>query len=144
VKKRSPNSIISQYIDMQEEIRRLKQSIKKSEDALEQIVDEGTVVDKVSGGLGGIQGFKIEGFPVAQYERRRKLLREKIDNLHEQENELLEMSNKIDEIAKSAASSRERIIIRAIAYDGKTQQEIADELHIDQSLVSKTISKYHL
>ena len=38
--------------------------------------------------------------------------------------------------------SRDRRIFRAIYFNGKTQQQVANELHIDRSLISKTISKY--
>ena len=51
---------------MQEEIKRMRADIQKTEDDIARLLEEGTVCDKVKGGLGGIQGFKIEGFPVLQ------------------------------------------------------------------------------
>lgn len=120
----------------------MKIDIKKTEDSIAKLVKEGVVEDKVYGGLGGIQGFKIEGFPLAIYEKRRNLLRKKVDRLSAKENELLELVENMETLVDNIPVSRDRVIFRALYFEGKTQQQIADELHIDRSLVSKTISKY--
>ena len=131
-----------QYKSLKSEIEKMKIDIKKTEDSIENLVREGVVEDKVYGGLGGIQGFKIEGFPVAIYEKRRNLLRKKVDRLSAKENELLELVENMETLVDNIPVSRDRVIFRALYFEGKTQQQIADELHIDRSLVSKTISKY--
>lgn len=131
-----------QYKSLKSEIEKMKIDIKKTEDSIENLVREGVVEDKVYGGLGGIQGFKIEGFPVAIYEKRSNLLRKKVDRLSAKENELLELVENMETLVDNIPVSRDRIIFRALYFEGKTQQQIADELHIDRSLVSKTISKY--
>lgn len=134
--------IMVQYSDMQEEIKQMRIDIQKTEDAIAKLLEEGTVCDKVTGGLGGIQGFKIEGFPVVEFEKRKRLLRKKVNRLTERENELLEMAESIEVFIDNIPISRDRRIFRAIYFEGKTQQQIARELHIDRSLVSKIISKY--
>ena len=53
---------LSEYKAMQLEIEMIKKEIKKTEDSISDLIAEGTVCDKVTGGIGGIQGFKIEGF----------------------------------------------------------------------------------
>lgn len=131
-----------QYKSLKSEIEKMKIDIKKTEDSIENLVREGVVEDKVYGGLGGIQGFKIEGFPIAIYEKRRNLLRKKVDRLSAKENELLELVENMETLVDNIPVSRDRVIFRALYFEGKTQQQIADELHIDRSLVSKTISKY--
>ena len=131
-----------QYKSLKSEIEKMKIDIKKTEDSIENLVREGVVEDKVYGGLGGIQGFKIEGFPLAIYEKRRNLLRKKVDRLSAKENELLELVENMETLVDNIPVSRDRVIFRALYFEGKTQQQIADELHIDRSLVSKTISKY--
>ena len=100
------------------------------------------MIDKVSGGYGGIQGFKIEGMPEREYNRRRMILRKKHDRLAQKENDLLENVEKIEEFIDSIPISRDRIIFKAVFIQKKTQNQIAKELYIDRSLVSKTISKY--
>lgn len=134
--------ILIQYSDLQEEIKRMRKDIQKTEDDIAKLLEEGTVCDKVKGGLGGIQGFKIEGFPVPAFERRKKILRKKMDRLIDKENELLELTESIEIFIDSIPVSRDRRIFHEIYFEDKTQQQIARELHIDRSLVSKIISKY--
>lgn len=134
--------VMVQYSDMKEEIKQMRADIQKTEDAIAKLLEEGTVCDKVTGGLGGIQGFKIEGFPVVEFEKRKRLLRKKVDRLMERENDLLEMTEGIEVFIDSISISRDRRIFRAIYFEDKTQQQVARELHIDRSLVSKIISKY--
>lgn len=138
-----PNKeVMIQYSDMQEEIKRMREDIQKTEDDIAKLLEEGTVCDKVKGGLGGIQGFKIEGFPVPAFERRKRILRKKMDRLIDKENELLELTESIEIFIGNIPISRDRRIFHAIYFEDKTQQQIARELHIDRSLVSKIISKY--
>lgn len=134
--------ILIQYSDMQEEIKQMRADIQKTEDDIAKLIEEGTVQDKVKGGLGGIQGFKIEGFPIVAFEKRKRLLRSKMDRLIEKENELLELTEDIEIFIDNISISRDRRIFRAIYFENKTQQQIARDLHIDRSLVSKIISKY--
>ena len=134
--------VMIQYSDMQEEIKRMRTDIQKTEDDIARLLAEGTVCDKVKGGLGGIQGFKIEGFPVLAFEKRKKILRKKMDRLIDKENELLELTESIEIFIDNIPVSRDRRIFHAIYFEDKTQQQVARELHIDRSLVSKIISKY--
>lgn len=133
---------ISQRNDIKKEIEDIRKEIKKVEDGIEKLLNEGTVVDKVKGGLGGIQGFKIEGLPEKEYKRREKILRNKYDRLTEKENDLLELNENIETFVDRIPVSRDRRIFKALYFEGKTQQQIANELNIDRSLVSKIISKY--
>lgn len=134
--------IMIQYSDMQEEIKQMRIDIQKTEDDIAKLLEEGTVQDKVMGGLGGLQGFKIEGFPVTAFERRKKILRNKMDRLTEKENDLLEMTECIEIFIDNIPVSRDRRVFKAIYFENKTQQQVAKELHIDRSLVSKIISRY--
>ena len=127
--------ILVQYSDMQEEIKQMRIDIQKTEDSIAKLIEEGTVCDKVTGGLGGIQGFKIEGFPVVEFEKRKRLLRKKVDRLTERENDLLEMTESIEIFIDNIPVSRDRRIFREICFCRKTQQQVANEMHIDLSLI---------
>ena len=143
IKPKAPRKeVMVQYGDMQEEIKVLRTKIQKTEDEIAKLLEEGTVCDKVKGGLGGIQGFKIEGFPVLAFEKRKRILRQTMDRLIDKENDLLELKESIEIFIDNIPISRDRRIFRAIYFEDKTQQQIARELHIDRSLVSKIISKY--
>ena len=134
--------VLNQYRDLRLEIDKIQEEIKKTEDYISELIEEGTVIDKVKGGLGGIQGFKIEGFPQKEYDRRKRILQKKYNRLTEKENDLLELTENIETIIDEITVSRDRQIFQAIYLKNKTQQQVAKELHIDRSLVSKIISKY--
>lgn len=134
--------IMIQYSDIQEELKQMRLDIQKTEDDIAKLLEEGTVQDKVMGGLGGLQGFKIEGFPVTAFEKRKRILRSKMDRLADRENDLLEMTESIELFIDNIPVSRDRRIFKAIYFENKTQQQVARELHIDRSLVSKIISRY--
>lgn len=134
--------ILAQYGDIVEEINEIHKDIKKTEDDIAKLIEEGVVIDKVKGGLGGIQGFKIEGFPEKEYNHRRELLQKKKSKLIKVENSLLEVEEEIEAFVETITISRDRRIFREIYLEGKTQQQVADEMYIDRSLVSKIISKY--
>lgn len=133
---------MSQYDEIEIEIQQIRKEIKETEDSIEKLIKEGTVRDKVKGGLGGIQGFKIEGFPEKEYNRRKQILRNKTSRLQGKENDLLEKKEEIEKFIDEIPISRDRIIFRMIFIENKKQQVVADFLHIDRSLVSKIISKY--
>ena len=59
--------VLSQYIDLQEEIKEVQQKIKKLESDIRKIESDGNVVDSVSGGCGGTEHFRIEGFTYPAY-----------------------------------------------------------------------------
>lgn len=133
---------MTQYTNIKEELKKIRADIEETEASIAKLLEEGTVVDKVVGGSGGIQGFKIEGFPVKEYDRRRKTLRNKMDRLVEKENDLLELTEGIEMFIDEIPVSRDRQIFTMIYFENKTQQQVAKSLHIDRSLVSKIISKY--
>ena len=134
--------IMAQYNDIKEEIKELNKEIEKAEKSIEKLIEEGTVCDKVKGGIGGIQGFKIEGFPVVEYQRRRRVLKNKVHRLQKKENDLIELKDNIEKYIEKIPVSRDRRIFRMIFIENKTQKQVAKELVIDRSLVSKIISKY--
>ena len=134
--------IILQYADMKNEIHSMQKDIVKTEDSIAQLLEEGVVQDKVMGGEGGIQGFKIEGFPQREYNRRRMLLMNKHNRLIKRENELIELKEDIETWIDGINNSRDRQILRKLVFENRTHQEIADEMYIDRSLVGKILTKY--
>ena len=82
------NALI-QYCDMKEEIKDLRRRITETEKQIFRIAEEGTVKDTVSGGMGGIQHFVVEGMPVPELSRKRLLLNKRKSMLIKKENELL-------------------------------------------------------
>lgn len=133
--------IFEQYISMKQEIEDIRRDISATEDAIAKLVEEGTVKDRVYGGEGGIQGFNIEGFPVTEYYKRLKKLRNKRMKLIQKEDEMFDVLTEVEKTIDSIPNSRDRIMMRRIFLEGMTQEQVARQLHIDRSLVSKRISR---
>lgn len=72
-----------------------KRQIADLEKKIKRIEEEGSVKDSVTGGMGGKEHFKIEGFPITEYERFLITYRERKKNY---ETMLWEMENQINEI----------------------------------------------
>lgn len=120
----------------------IENRIKRSQKRLEKLESEGNVVDKVSGGEGGNQHFRIEGFPVAEYSREKTRLMTQMLR-HEQNMEFLaKIKKEACEFIDSIPEPRARMIFRFYFEDGMTQQQIAMKVHIDQKTVSNDLNKY--
>ena len=70
------------------------------------------------------------------------MLKNKVHRLQKKENDLIELKDNIEKYIEKIPVSRDRRIFRMIFIENKTQKQVAKELVIDRSLVSKIISKY--
>lgn len=120
--------ILIQYSDLQQEITELHDRKKSLEKQFKSFLDGGTVTDMVTGGSGGIQHFKIEGFPVVAYEKARNALQRNIQRIEDKYTELLELQNDVEEYIESIADSRMRRIIRMRFLDKLTWNQVADNI----------------
>ena len=105
--------VLSQYSDLQEEIKEVRKKIAKLQDDLKKIESGESVIDTVSGGMGGTQHFKIEGVPYPEYGR--KLLQD----------DLLEKTNDVEEFIASLDDSRMRRIINFRFLENKSWLQTA-------------------
>lgn len=133
---------LSQFLDLRLEVTYLHNSIEKARKKLKQLQQEGTAADMVTGGYGGSQRFKIEGFPYPVYSRTKTKLLQDLLLLEEKEQRLLAQTNEIYEFIDSMESPSDRMVFTLIYVDGLTQQAAANRLHMDQGTVSRTINKY--
>lgn len=120
--------ILIQYSDLQEEIKEVRQRIEQTEKQIERIEVEKTVCDKVMGGEGGLQSFKIEGFPYPEYSRKKTLLCSRKATLTSLELELLETLNKVEEFIASIKDSRMRRIINLRFIENLSWQQVANRI----------------
>lgn len=120
--------ILIQYSDLQEEIKEVRQRIEKTERQIERIENEKTVCDKVMGGEGGLQSFKIEGFPYPEYSRKKTLIYSRKATLTSLEMELLETLNKVEEFIASVSDSRMRRIINLRFIENLSWNKVADRI----------------
>lgn len=120
--------ILVQYEDLRKECKEVREKIEKLENQISKIESEGSVIDKVTGGLGGLQSFKIEGFPYPEYSRKKTLLYARKAILSELEMELLEKLNEVEEFIASVTDSHIRRIISLRVVDGLSWNEVAKRI----------------
>lgn len=120
--------ILIQYSDLREEVKEVRERIDKTEKQIAKIEDDGNVVDSVSGGNGGTQHFKIEGFPYPEYSRKKILLYARKATLASLELELMETLNQVEEFIKSVDDSRMRRIITLRFVDNLSWNKVADRI----------------
>lgn len=120
--------ILIQYSDLQEEVKEVRERIERTEKQIAKIEEDGNVIDTVSGGGGGIQHFKIEGFPYPEYSRKKTLLYARKATLASLELELMEMLNQVEEFIASVDDSRMRRIITLRFIDNLSWNKVADRI----------------
>lgn len=120
--------ILIQYSDLQQECKEVREKIEKLEKQIEKIESDGAVVDKVRGGEGGLQSFKIEGFPYPEYSRKKTLLYARKATLSELEMELLETLNDVEEFIASISDSHIRRIVNLRVVDNLSWNKVADRI----------------
>lgn len=120
--------ILTQYNDLQEETKEVRERIERTEKQIARIEEEGRVIDTVSGGPGGIQHFKIEGFPYPEYSRKKSLLYARKSILANLEIELLETLNQVEKFIASVEDSRMRRIITLRVIDNLSWNGVADRI----------------
>lgn len=121
----SERSVLIQYCDMQAEIKELRRLVRMTEERLGKIEQEGAVSDVVSGGMGGIQHFTVEGFPVPEHGKVKQLLISRRQRLRMKEEELLELTNQAEEYIESIEKSELRIMFRLYYIEGLTWAQVA-------------------
>lgn len=121
-------NILIQYSDIQKEIKEVRERITQTEKQIQKIEKEGAVIDTVSGGMGGIQHFKIEGFPYPEYSRKKTLLYSRKATLTSLESELIEIINQIEEFIASVDDSRMRRIINLRFIENLSWNKVADKI----------------
>lgn len=120
--------ILVQYGDLQEEVKEVRERISQTEKQIMKIEEEGNVIDTVSGGNGGMQHFKIEGFPYPEYSRKKSLLYARKATLVNLELELLETLNQVEEFIASVEDSRMRRIITLRFIDNLSWNKVANHI----------------
>lgn len=122
--------ILVQYTDLQEEIKDIRRRAEGVRRQLERLEREGTVIDAVKGTRqdGTFGSIRIEGFPYADYEKRRRSLQSYLLTLEEMEERLLELTGKAEEYINSIEDSRMRRIAQYRVMDGLSWYEVADKM----------------
>lgn len=134
--------VLSQYSDLQEEIKEIREKIEKLENNIARLqktidrIEAGEMVkDKVRGGLGGQQNFNIEGIAFPEYEKTRSnllmqklLLNQRKSTLEILEFDLLEKTNEVEEFIVAIQDSRMRRIVNLRVLENLSWNKVADRI----------------
>lgn len=136
-------SVLKQYIDLKAESEEIREKISKLEKQIGDIekrikeIEEKneTVKDKVMGGLGGIQGFNIEGIPMREYEKKKSdlmvkklLLNQRKSTLEILEYQIIQQTNDVEEFIASIDDSRMRRIVNLRFIQNLSWNKVADRI----------------
>lgn len=117
--------ILIEYADIREEVKDLRRRINNLERQIEKIEEAGTVRDSVTGGLGGLQHFEVEGFPTPEYNKKRTLLYMRKTLLADKELELMMIMNEVEAFIEAIPSSELRTLFRLYYIDDLTWSMVA-------------------
>ena len=117
-------SVLVQYSEVMEEIKDLRERIRKLDRFLS---DPPVVSDTVRGTRkdGTIGPIKITGVPVPEYQRKEKIRERYREMLEEKEAELLELTCKAEEYIESIPKAE----IRLYYIDGLSDAKVADRMN---------------
>lgn len=121
-------AIIIQYNSLLKERDELIQRIDKLENQIDKIVEDGAVIDKVMGGEGGLQPFKIEGFPYPEYSKKKLWLNKNRAILQRREEQISKTLNEVEEFISSIDDSHIRRIVTFRIVEGLSWNEVADKI----------------
>ena len=101
-------------------------------------------IDSVTGGDGGIQHYKIEGYPYPEYSRKRTLLIARESQLQKYEIKLLEITNEVEEFIEKIENSRIRRMIEYRFLDDLTWIQVAQRMgkHHTEESCRKAIERF--
>lgn len=120
--------ILVQYCEMKEEIRDLRQRIKKLDRFLEK---PPIVADTVKGSRPDltIGPIKVTGIPDPMYRRKQRSLDRYKKLLEEKETELLELTTQAEEYINTIPKAELRIMMRLYCIDGLSYVETARSMN---------------
>lgn len=116
------------YIHSQKEIEEIKKKKARVEEQIAKIEQEGVVIDTVTGGLGGIQHFKIEGVRSQKHSELRIVLRDYEEKLIERQIKAMQIVNDIELFISQIDDALMRRIIDLRFIEKLSWQEVADRI----------------
>ena len=126
---------------MQVEIKELKRLIKTTEEKIIKLEEKERTRDVVSGGAGGTQHFKVEGFAVPEYAKAKRILISRRKRLKMKEKKLLEITNQAEKYIESIKKSEIRIMFRMRYVEGLTWNQVAHQMNEMFSRTKRTYTE---
>lgn len=121
-------AVLKQYQDLKMEVRETERRIEQLREQLDRIEREGMVTDIVKGGEGGIQHFKITGFPQSEYSHVKSLLQAREIRLTGLMNRCMDSVNEVEEFIASVDDSHIRRILTYRVIEDLTWVQVAHRI----------------
>ncbi len=121
-------TVLEQYINLRQEIKEISDRIARLEQKLKRINEEGNVRYAVKGGDGGQQTYHIEGFPVAEEDETKYLLRKNIRLLEERKAKAAEQVVEVEKYINTIEDSRMRRMITLRYIDNLSWWKVANRM----------------
>ena len=134
--------VLMQYNDLLKEVEEIRERIKTTEDQIQKLENEGLVVDKVRGGEGGIQNYRIEGFPYPEYNRKKTKLYLLRATLETAELDVLDKLTEVEKFIKGLDDSYMRRIIRMRVVERMPWKRITAKMGYSTTEESVKMSYY--
>lgn len=134
--------VLMQYNDLLKEVEEIRERIKTTEDQIQKLESEGLVVDKVRGGEGGIQNYRIEGFPYPEYNRKKTKLYLLRATLETAELDVLDKLTEVEKFIKELDDSYMRRIIRMRVVERMPWKRITAKMGYSTTEESVKMSYY--
>ena len=126
----------------------IKKVIARDEKKLQQYRDNPPMVEfgKVMGSNPNFpyeqRSFTISGFNIASAAEWNEKVRDLTEKIRIEKDYFARVTFAIDMLILKITNPRDKLVFEYLYRDGLTQQQVADMLYIDQSVVSRTIAKY--
>lgn len=120
--------VLNQYGYLLKESEDLCKRIDRLESQIDRIEQEGAVIDKVMGGEGGLQPFKIEGFPYPEYSKKKMWLNKNRAILKDREEKINKLLCEIENYISTVDDSIVRLIITYRVLDNMSWCEVASKV----------------
>ena len=137
-------NILKQYDSVLKEIAETNRRIQETQGRIDRMKKDGTVTDSVSGGYGGTQHFKIEGFPTEEFSGQWNLLLARKLKLENLKNKLENMTEAVETYIFSMKDSESRRIAAFRYIDKLSWKKVAEQMgsgHTEDSC-RKTLERY--
>lgn len=143
--------ILQKYSDAMARIKHLRGTIEKLNDRIEKLehTDYGLVGDTVTKGKRGRKPLgtaKVTGFPVPEYQKAEYQLKLRKELLHKQEENLLKLTNEVEEYIASVSDIEMQNILTLYYIENMTWVQAAhrmNELYDGKNYTNESCRKKH-
>lgn len=125
--------VLMQYNDLLKEADEIRERINFTQAQIDRLEAEGLVVDKVRGGYGGTQNYRIEGFPYPEYHRKKAKLHMLKATLESSEADVIDKLAEVETFLSGIQDSYIRRIIRLRVIERLPWAEIAGRMGVSTS-----------